>query len=79
MMVGFGLGPIVGAGIGGFVYDSFGPAVLYSAASLLALSGGLVAWIALNERNLRRPDTTEQGERGAPPLGSIAGLAPAEP
>ena len=79
MMVGFGLGPIVGAGIGGFVYDSFGPAVLYSAASLLALCGGLVAWIALNERNLRRPDTAEEGEPGAPPLGSVAGLAPAEP
>ncbi len=78
MMVGFGLGPIIGAGIGGFVYDSFGPVILYSAASALALSGGLVAWVALHERSFRRAEPTEP-EPGAPPLGSDAGLAPAEP
>jgi hypothetical protein len=78
MMVGFGLGPIVDAGIGGFVYDSFGPVILYSAASALALSGGLVAWVALDERSFRRAEPTEP-EPGAPPLGSDAGLAPAEP
>jgi PPP family 3-phenylpropionic acid transporter len=78
MMVGFGLGPIIGAGIGGFVYDSFGPVVLYSAASALALSGGLVAWVALNERNLRKHDVAEAREPGAPPLGDAA-LAPTEP
>ena len=76
MMVGFGLGPIIGAGIGGFVYDSFGPVVLYSAASVLALSGGVVAWVALHERNLRPTEMPEDGEPGAPPLGA---LAPTEP
>lgn len=31
--VGFGLGPILGAGIGGFVYDRFGSTTLYVGAS----------------------------------------------
>lgn len=79
MMVGFGLGPIIGAGIGGFVYDSFGPVVLYPAASVLALSGGLVAWAALDKRSLRTPESDEDEEPGAPPIGSAAGLSPAEP
>jgi len=45
--VGFGLGPILGAGVGGFVYEHLGPGVLYGAACLLALSAGVVAWFAL--------------------------------
>lgn len=44
----FGLGPILGAGIGGFVFDRFGSVTLYTGASLLALTGATVAWFALS-------------------------------
>ncbi len=71
---GFGLGPILGAGLGGIVYDAFGPVVLYAAASLLALCGGAVAWIALGDERLRRPEPVE-AEAGAPPLGTVPGTA----
>ena len=53
--VGFGLGPIVGAGIGGYVYQHAGPGVLYPAASMLALAGAVVAWFALAIPELDRP------------------------
>jgi predicted MFS family arabinose efflux permease len=46
--VSFGLGPIIGAGIGGFVFDRFGSVTLYTGASLLALAGAAVAWFALS-------------------------------
>lgn len=46
--VSFGLGPILGAGIGGFVFDRFGSVTLYAGASLLALAGATVAWFALS-------------------------------
>jgi PPP family 3-phenylpropionic acid transporter len=46
-MAGFGIGPILGAGIGGFVYQHAGTVVLYSGASALALCGAVVAWFAL--------------------------------
>jgi PPP family 3-phenylpropionic acid transporter len=47
--VGFGIAPIVGAGIGGFIFESFGDVTLYVGASLLALAGGVGAWIALSD------------------------------
>ena len=37
-MVGFGIGPIIGAGIGGFVYERMGPGILYGAAATLAVA-----------------------------------------
>jgi len=55
-MVGFGIGPILGAGIGGFVYERAGATVLYSGASALALLGGVVAWFALSTPALARPE-----------------------
>ena len=45
--VGFGIGPILGAGVGGFVYQQLGPGVLYISASVLALSAAFVAWFTL--------------------------------
>jgi PPP family 3-phenylpropionic acid transporter len=51
-MVGFGLAPIVGAGFGGIVLERFGPIWLYSIASMLALCGAAVGWIALRGRDL---------------------------
>ena len=46
-MVAFGIGPILGAGIGGYVYQHAGATTLYVGASGLALLGGFVAWFAL--------------------------------
>lgn len=56
-MVGFGLGPIIGAGIGGYVYETAGPLVLYVGASSCALAGGIVAWFVLRGPELDRPVT----------------------
>lgn len=56
-MVGFGIGPILGAGIGGYVYQHAGTMVLYSGASALALAGGVVAWFALSTPDLAEPET----------------------
>jgi PPP family 3-phenylpropionic acid transporter len=53
--VGFGIGPILGAGIGGLIYQRFGAAVLYSGASILALSAAVAAWFALSTPTLSRP------------------------
>lgn len=53
--VGFGIAPIVGAGLGGSVFDRFGPATLYVAASALTLCGGAVAWVALATPALSEP------------------------
>jgi PPP family 3-phenylpropionic acid transporter len=54
-MVALGIGPIIGAGIGGFVYQHAGTVVLYSGASGLALCGGIVAWFALSTPGLSEP------------------------
>jgi PPP family 3-phenylpropionic acid transporter len=72
-MVGFGLGPIIGAGIGGFVYEHLGTMTLYAGASSLALSGGLVAWFALRTPALDRP-LSEADDVPADPS-----IAPPEP
>jgi predicted MFS family arabinose efflux permease len=72
-MVGFGLGPILGAGIGGFVYESAGPVALYSGASALALSGAVVAWFALRTPELDRPITPADDVPADP------AIAPPEP
>ena len=53
--VGFGIGPILGAGVGGYVYDTFGSTTLYVGASALALAGAVVSWIALSPASLSRP------------------------
>lgn len=54
-MVALGLGPIIGAGIGGYVYQHAGTMVLYSGASALALAGAVVAWFALSTPQLAEP------------------------
>lgn len=54
-MVGFGIGPVLGAGVGGFVYQNAGSTVLYAGASALALMGGVVAWFALSTPELAGP------------------------
>jgi MFS transporter, PPP family, 3-phenylpropionic acid transporter len=54
-MVMLGMGPILGAGIGGFVYQHAGTVVLYVGASALALAGAVVAWFALSTPALSEP------------------------
>ena len=72
-MVGFGLGPILGAGVGGFVYERAGPMTLYAGASALALAGAVVAWFALRGPELDRP-VTDADDVPADPS-----IAPPEP
>jgi hypothetical protein len=54
--VGFGIAPILGAGLGGWVFDAFGTVTLYLGASTLALIGGVVAWSALSAPTLAHPE-----------------------
>jgi MFS family permease len=72
-MVGFGLGPIIGAGVGGFVYEAAGPMTLYAGASTLALAGAVVAWFALRGPELDRPLTAADDVPADP------AIAPPEP
>jgi PPP family 3-phenylpropionic acid transporter len=76
-MVGFGLGPILGAGVGGFVYQHAGPLVLYVGASALALAGAVTAWFTLNVPEL--DDPAAAGEPWADDLPADAVVAPPEP
>jgi MFS transporter, PPP family, 3-phenylpropionic acid transporter len=55
-MVGLGIGPILGAGIGGYVYQHSGAVVLYSGAAALALAAAVAAWIALSPPELSQPE-----------------------
>jgi MFS family permease len=66
--VGFGIGPILGAGVGGFVYQRLGPGVLYASASALALAAGVVAWFALHIPALDRPRSAEEEIPPVPPF-----------
>ncbi|HEY6567886.1 MAG TPA: MFS transporter [Actinomycetota bacterium] len=72
-MVGFGLGPIIGAGVGGYIYQHAGPVVLYSLASAFAVAGAITAWFALAVPELDAP-LTEADDRPADPS-----AAPLEP
>jgi MFS family permease len=59
-MVGFGIAPIVGNGVGGLVYQYAGPVALYAGASALAVAAGLVAWFALSTPALSRPESAAE-------------------
>jgi PPP family 3-phenylpropionic acid transporter len=56
LTAGFGLGPILGAGIGGAVYDRFGAVTLYVGASLLTAAGGAIGWFVLSPAPLSQPE-----------------------
>jgi PPP family 3-phenylpropionic acid transporter len=66
-MVGFGMGPILGAGIGGYVFEHFGPTVLYLGAAALATAGAVVAWFALDLPKLEHLDDVPEVSPGAEP------------
>lgn len=54
-MVGFGIGPIVGGGLGGVVYERLGSTTLFVGSSALAALGAVAAMIALRTPALDRP------------------------
>jgi MFS transporter, PPP family, 3-phenylpropionic acid transporter len=54
-MVGFGISPIIGAGIGGLVYGRLGSTTLFVSSSVIALLAGVAAMIALRTPLLDRP------------------------
>jgi MFS family permease len=61
-MIGFGIGPIVGAGLGGVVFERFGSGVLFAGASAAALSAAVVAWFALRTPALDEPGAIGEEE-----------------
>jgi PPP family 3-phenylpropionic acid transporter len=64
-MVAFGVGPIVGAGVGGYVYEHLGAPFTFLGASLLAAAAGAVAWFALSAPELSRPGSGGAAEATA--------------
>jgi MFS transporter, PPP family, 3-phenylpropionic acid transporter len=54
-MVGFGFGPILGGGIGGFVYEHLGSFALFAGSSVLAALGAIAALVALRTPELDSP------------------------
>jgi PPP family 3-phenylpropionic acid transporter len=57
--VGFGIGPILGGTIGGFVYQNVGPRALYAGAAGLAAIAAVIAWLTLAVPELTRPERIE--------------------
>ena len=76
-MVGFGLGPILGAGVGGFVYQHAGPLVLYVGASDARPGGRRHRVVHAERARARRPRRGRRAVGGRPPRGR--GVAPPEP
>ncbi len=66
--VGFGLGPIIGAGLGGVVYEHLGAATLYGMAFVVALLAAVVAWFALDIPALEHQPTAAPEEVPPVPL-----------
>jgi PPP family 3-phenylpropionic acid transporter len=54
-MVGFGIGPIIGGGLGGIVYERLGSTTLFVGASFVALLGAVAAMVALRTPTLDSP------------------------
>jgi MFS transporter, PPP family, 3-phenylpropionic acid transporter len=54
-MVGFGIGPIIGGGFGGIIYERLGSTTLFVVASVAALLGGVAAMVALRTPTLDSP------------------------
>ncbi len=67
--VGFGIAPIIGGVLGGFVYETFGPVTMYVGSSALVLIGAAVSWITLSTPEFGRPgDAAEPDAPDAVPL-----------
>jgi MFS transporter, PPP family, 3-phenylpropionic acid transporter len=61
-MVAFGIGPILGAGLGGIVYQRLGAPTLYLGACTLAFAAAVIAWFALSTPLLSRPEGAARAE-----------------
>lgn len=57
--VGFGIAPIIGAFLGGVVYEVFGSSVTFVMASILAALGAVAAWLVLDTASLDEPGPVE--------------------
>ena len=67
--VGFGIAPILGGLVGGWAYERLGATVLYLGASAMALLAAGIAYRALDDPELVRPQAVV--EAGAPPVGDL--------
>ncbi len=65
--VGFGVAPIVGGVLGGYVYETFGPVTMYVMASGLVVLGAALSWITLATPEFGRPGVEEPGQPVSPP------------
>ena len=70
-MVGFGIGPIIGGGLGGIVYERLGSTTLFVGASIVTLLGGVTAMLALRTRALDTPLDDLVEEEPAPEPGRL--------
>jgi PPP family 3-phenylpropionic acid transporter len=68
--VAFGLGPIVGAFVGGWVYEELGSAVTFGLAAVLATLAAVVTWFVLTTPALRDPLPTAPVVQG-PDVGPL--------
>ena len=72
----FGIAPIVGGVLGGYVYETFGPVTMYVGSSMLVLVGAGLSWITLSTPEFGRQDAGDgepagTGEPVAPPESGI--------
>jgi MFS family permease len=67
--VALGIAPILGAGIGGVVFQNLGPLTLYVGASCLAVCGAIGAWFALSSPAVALPEAEVDtlAAAGSPP------------
>lgn len=56
-LVGMGIAPIVADAAGGFIYDAYGPTILFLTAAALILVGGVIVWFVLSGARFRRQGT----------------------
>jgi PPP family 3-phenylpropionic acid transporter len=65
--VGFGVAPIIGGILGGYVYETFGPVTMYVGASCLVLTGAAVSWFSLGTPEFSEPSPPEPEEQVTTP------------
>ena len=74
--VGFGIAPIVGGVLGGYVYETFGPVTMYVGSSMLVLVGAALSWITLSTPEFGRQDGGDAAEPGEPVSPPEPGIVP---
>ncbi|MEX0754655.1 MAG: MFS transporter [Actinomycetota bacterium] len=66
----FGIGPIVGGAVGGFVYRYVSPTALYLGASALTLAGAAIVWVTLTSPAFLGPVPDDEAAAPAPSEGT---------